>query len=124
SLRARKRRSAQKRPRSIRNMSTAARRGRISPASFSSCGSKICAGAARAAERYSFLTILFRFGAAEIPLRDSFTGNPLFPGPVNFSSRLFGEEEFSLQFKASFARLRYKTRQERGQKISRHHTGQ
>lgn len=52
-----------------------------------------------------------------IPLRDYGKESPVFPGLVNLSSRLFGEEEFSFQFKASFARVRYKWRQERGQKL-------
>jgi hypothetical protein len=68
------------------------------------------------AKRNPELTIGFRFGWPAIPLRDSCPQNPIFPDRVNLSSRLFGEEEFSLQFKASFARVRYKWRQERGQK--------
>jgi hypothetical protein len=73
------------------------------------------------AKRNPLVTILFRFEAPAIPLRDYGKESPVFPGLVNLSSRLFSEEEFSFQFKASFARVRYKWRQERGQKITRHH---
>jgi len=56
---------------------------------------------------------LFRDGAESLSFRDGKRRKGHALHAVKQSSSFFGEEEFIFQFKAFFARVRYKRRQER-----------